>query len=212
MPPDVEPRDLAREDVARLLSACYYEPGAELGEERVFEALGAAAALVDPALGEAARRIGEAFAEAPLDALLLDYARLFLGPFEIRAKPYGSTWLEGERVVMGESTQAVRDLYGEGGFELAADFREVPDHVAAELEFLYLLVFKENEARRAGDGAALAAARELLARLLGEHLGRWIGPFTAAVRASAGTEFYRRLAALTEAFVGGEARRAAAPC
>lgn len=198
-------RDLAREDVARILSACYYQPGAALGEEQAFETLARAAALVEPALGERARRVGDAFAGAPLDELLLDYARLFLGPFEIRAKPYGSVWLEGDKVAMGDTTMAVRDLYAEGGFDLAEDFLEVPDHVAAELEFLYLLVFKGNEARRSGDDHALRAASELRRRFLREHLGRWVGPFTAAVRGAAGTGFYRELAELTEAFVNGEA-------
>lgn len=207
-----ETRDLAREDVARLLSACYYQPGPELADEAVPERLRAAAALVDPALGERAGRVAEAFAAAAPDELLLDYTRVFLGPGEIPAKPYGSTWLEGEKVVMGETTVAVRALYEEGGFELAADFREVPDHVAAELEFLYLLVFRQNEARRAGDGAALAAAARLERRLLGEHLGRWIGPFAAAVRGAAETGFYRELAGLTEAFVVREGSEGAARC
>lgn len=198
-------RDLAREDVCRILSACYYQPGPELRQERVFESLARAAPFVDPALGEGARGLGELFSAASSDDLLLDYTRLFLGPFDIRAKPYGSVWLEGEKVVMGDTTLALCDLYAEGGFERASDFHEVPDHVAAELEFLYLLVFKENEARRAGDAQALRAAEELRRRFLREHLGRWIGPFAAAVREAAGTEFYRQLAELTEVFVRGEA-------
>lgn len=204
-------RDLAREDVSRLLSACYYQPGPELREEQALEQLSRAAALVDPGLGALARRAGDAFAAAPAEELLLDYTRLFLGPFEILAKPYGSVWLEGDKVVMGDTTMAVGALYAAGGFELAEDFREVPDHVAAELEFLYLLLFRANEARRSGDERALEAAQALRRRLLCEHLGRWIGPFTAAVRSAAGTAFYRELAGLTEAFVTAEAADGA-PC
>jgi TorA maturation chaperone TorD len=204
-------KDLAREDVCRILSACYYQPGPELREEQVFERLARAAALVDPALGEKAQRVGQAFAAGTPDDLLLDYTRLFLGPFEIRAKPYGSVWLEGEKVVMGDTTMAVRALYEEGGFELAADFREVPDHVAAELEFLYLLVFNENEARRAVDAVGIESSSDLRRRFLHDHLGRWIGPFTAAVRASAETSFYRELASFTEVVVRMESSEAA-PC
>lgn len=202
---NVPMKDLAREDICRILSACYYQPGPELREEQVFEKLARAAELVEPALADEARALGESFAAVSLENLLLDYTRLFLGPFEIWAKPYGSVWLEGDRVVMGDTTMAVRELYAEGGFELAADFREVPDHVAAELEFLYLLVFKENEARRAGDAPALQAASALRRRFLREHLGRWVEPFTAAVLRSAGTDFYRRLADFTERFVNAEA-------
>lgn len=201
-------KGLAREDLARLLAACYYQPGPEFGEEDVCGALVRASALIHPELEQTALRLRQAFAAASPDQLLLDYSRLFLGPFDIRAKPYGSVWLEGEKVVMGDSTMAVRALYQAGGFDLADDFLEVPDHVAAELEFLYLLIFQENEARRAGNGAALQTAAELKHRLLREHLGRWIVPFAGAVRQGAQTGFYGELALLTEAFVQGEASAA----
>jgi TorA maturation chaperone TorD len=42
-------------------------------------------------------------------------------------------------------------------------------------------------------------------RFLGEHPGLWVGPFTAAVRAGAQSEFYRHLAQLTAGFVKIEA-------
>jgi TorA maturation chaperone TorD len=205
-------KGLAREDLARLLSACYYQPGPEFGEENVFGAIIRASALVHPELEQTALRLQHAFATESHDHLILDYSRLFLGPFDIRAKPYGSVWLEGEKVVMGDSTMAVRDLYQEGGFELAEDFLEVPDHIAAELEFLYLLIFKANEARRAGDAPALLAIIDLKRRFLREHLGKWLGPFTGAVRQWAQTDFYFQLAALSEAFVLAEQADAERSC
>ena len=81
------------------------------------------------------------------DDLLVDYTRLFLGPVDTLAKPYGSVWLGGDAPLMQDSTMAVLQLYEEAGFEIDEDFRELPDHIAAELEFLYLLLFREAEAR-----------------------------------------------------------------
>jgi TorA maturation chaperone TorD len=199
---------LAREDVCRLLAACYYQPGPEFAEEDLFGALSRAAGLIDPETAEKARLLRGEFEGSSLEELLLDYSRLFLGPFEILAKPYGSVWLEGEKVVMGDSTMAALDLYREGGFELDENFREVPDHVAAELEFLYLLIFKENEARRAADAEGLAAARGIKRRFLKNHLGRWITPFAQAMKDGSRTAFYRYVAELTEDFVKEELRRA----
>ena len=109
------------------------------------------------------------------------------------------------RVGMGESTMAVQALYREGGFDIGAEFREPPDHIAAELEFLYLLMFRENEAQREGKPDALEAKTALRERFLDEHLGRWAGPFSAAVKAGAQTIFYRQLAELTQRFVGMQA-------
>ena len=198
--------DAARADLSRLLAACYYEPGPELAEERVFDALAGAAALIDPGLEAEARRLGAAFTGARPEDLLVDYARLFLGPVKALAQPYGSAWLEADGGLMRDSTMAVAALYAEGGFEVAGEFRDLPDHVAAELEFLYLLWFQIAQARMNGDAAALAAADALRRRFLEQHLGAWIGPFSTAVKAGAQTDFYRSLAALTERFVGIESQ------
>jgi TorA maturation chaperone TorD len=197
----------ARADLCRLLAACYYEPGPELAEERVFATMCDAAARIDPALAAGAGRVGEAFASAEPQALLVDYTRLFLGPLEARAKPYGSVWLPGDPALMQDSTMAVRALYAEGGFDVDEGFRELPDHIAAELEFLYLLLFRECAARRSGDAGAQQANAALRRRFLGEHLGAWAAPFAAAVVAGAETDFYRELGGLTGRFVALEAGR-----
>lgn len=198
-------RGAARENLCRYLAACYYQPGPEYAEEKVFESMLDAAAGVEPELAACARRLGGAFADEGVDKLLVDYTRLFLGPTHILAKPYGSAWLEGEQTLMQDSTAEVDALYAEGGFEIDDGFRELPDHIAAELEFLYLLIFRENEAQRSGDVAALAAIADLRKRFLGGHLGTWIVPFTAAIRDGAETDFYRELAGLTGRFVSMEA-------
>ena len=197
----------AREDLCRYLAACYYQPGPEFAEEKVFESMLAAASRLHPDLAAHARRLGEEFAAEGAQSLLLDYTRLFLGPTHIVAKPYGSVWLEGENTVMGQSTMAVQAMYREGGFDMDGEFHELPDHIAAELEFLYLLIDRENEAHRDGKPEALEANAALRRRFLGEHLGRWVGPFTAAVRDGAQSGFYRDLAAITDRFVGMETAR-----
>jgi TorA maturation chaperone TorD len=194
----------ARADVARLLAACYYEPSTEFAEERLFDALAEAANRVDPALADPAQRLGEAFAAESANELLIDYTRLFLGPVAALAQPYGSVWLERRQSLMQESTQAVIALYAEAGFEAAEDFRDLPDHIAAELEFLYLLLFRRAEAARNADAASAMRHAELQRRFLAEHLGRWVGPFTAEVGAGAQTALYRQLAQLTDAFVRSE--------
>lgn len=191
----------AREDLCRFLSACYYEPDPAFEEERLFESMLAAASRLGAELAEPARRLGEAFAAQDLETLLVDYTRLFLGPPQALARPYGSFWLSGEAAAMQESTMDVLELYREGGFEIDEGFLEVPDHIAVELEFLYLLAFKQNEAHRAGLADARAAWEQLQAMFLAEHLGKWVTPFAAAVKAGAQTPFYRELADLTERFV-----------
>lgn len=201
-------RAVAREDLCRLIAACYYEPDPAFEEEGMFESMLAAARLVDDAFAPLAQALGESFRAGRPEALLLDYTRLFLGPMEILAKPYGSVWLTADKTLMGETSMAVLAMYEEGGFELDEEFRELPDHIAAELEFLYLLVFRENEARRLGDTGQQDAVAGLKRRFLQQHLGQWVQPFTAAMRDNAESPFYRNLAALTERVVGMELAQA----
>lgn len=198
---------LAREDLCRYLAACYYEPEPAFEAEGVFSSILAAAQAIDEELVAVARALADGFRRATPDELLLDYTRLFLGPTNIPAQPYGSVWLEETKTLMGESTMAVLDLYREGGFEIDEDFRDGPDHVAVELEFLYLLLFRANEALRLGDAAQQEAVAGLKRRFLKQHLGLWVRPFAAAMRENAQTPFYRSLSELTERVVGMELAR-----
>jgi len=196
-----EERASAREDLCRYLSACYYEPAAAFGEERLFDALHAAASRFDAALAADAGTLRDAFAAHELQTLLVDHARLFLGPQRPLASPHGSAWQADTAAPAADPIEAVLALYREGGFEVDAGFQELPDHVAVALEFLYQLAYAENQARRRGDAAAAAAARQLQQRFVAEQLGVWVGPFTAAVEAAATTPFYRALAQVTSRFV-----------
>ena len=200
-----ENKGLARENLCRYLSACYYQPDLAFAEERVFESMLDAARQIHPELATLARRLGSAFVTEGHENLLLDYTRLFLGPTHALARPYGSTWLDEQEAVMGDSTMEVMNIYEAGGFEVDSDFHELPDHIAAELEFLYLLIFRENEAHRNADPASLSTIAALRKHFLDEHLGRWVGPFTAAVSAGAQSAFYRELSELTDLFVEMEA-------
>lgn len=201
----------ASADFSRFLSACFYEPTPMFAEERLFESMGQAARLVAPELAQPVLRLGEAYAAEDPQGLRVDYGRLFLGPVDPRARPYGSFWLTGDATAMHDATLALLDLYRAGGFEMADDFRDLPDHVAVELEFLYVLTFRLVQAGWAGDRAGAAALTALRDRFLDEQLGAWIEPFTEAMRNGAETAFYRELADLTRRWVRVGPSAAATP-
>lgn len=207
----LEAREAARADLCRFIAACYYEPGPEFAEERLFETMALAASHVDDELAALANRLGEAFAAIPLQELLVDHARLFLGPVQALARPYASVWLTGENQVMRRETLDVVALYAEAGFEVEEAFNELPDHVAAELEFLYLLLFREREARSNGDESTANELLGLKQRFFSNHLLQWIGGFLLAMHAGAQTTFYETLAELTERFIHLEKTRRALP-
>jgi TorA maturation chaperone TorD len=136
------------------------------------------------------------------EELLVEYSRLFIGPFGVIAPPYGSVYLDGERKVMGESTMEVSSMYRNEGLSGSVDSRELPDHVAVELEFMSYLVFKEIEALESSDLRAAADFVEKQERFSGEFLRRWIPPFCDRIKENTENGFYTALAQCASTFIG----------
>jgi TorA maturation chaperone TorD len=197
----------ARADLCRLLAACYYQPGPEFLEDDVFGSMRAAALQLDTGLADQVDALERSFRSDSIEDLLIDYTRLFLNPSGALAAPYESAWLGNRDPAL---TQKVLDTviatYAAGGFEIADDFRDLPDHIAAELEFLYTLIFREARAQLAG-GARDVAAAELRRRFLVDHMSRWLPRFTAEVGRSAQTPYFRCLATVTSEFLARESER-----
>jgi TorA maturation chaperone TorD len=189
-----------RAEAYRLLAACFHAPDAEL-----IRVLRAAARAPFSDLAELLS------AEDGLESAKIDHARLFVGPFKLLAPPYGSVYLEEAGALMGDTTVDAREHYRREGLDLA--IREVPDHVAVELEFMHLLICRQLEASRRSDGSAVAAYLVKQAEFLKLHLGRWIGEFAARAGEMASTRFYGCLAETAERLVLGdvEVLRAEAP-
>lgn len=125
-------------------------------------------------------------AQADVERTAGAHARLFLGPFEVLAPPWESLHLDPERRLMGPTSQAVAEAYVEAGLDPGPGPREVPDHVALELEFMYYLSFQE--ATTAEEHWA-----ELRTRFWKDHLGRWLPQFAEQVTAAAVHPFYDAL-------------------
>jgi TorA maturation chaperone TorD len=137
-----------------------------------------------------------------IDSLLLDYTKLFLGPYGALASPYGSIYLENMNRVMGNSTVDVRNRYAEEG--LVINLKEAPDHIAIELEFMYFLVFKEIKATKNQGPGNSARYQHKQRAFLETHLGAWVSDFTSKVETNAQTGFYKNLARVTKSFVNSD--------
>ena len=187
----------AQADLCRLLAACYYEPGPEFSEERLFDSLIDAARRIGPVVAVKAQELKTAFESESNETLLVDYAHLFLGPVGLLALPYESAWLDKESESPVDATQSLLNLFEAGGFEVDEEFRDLPDHLAVELEFLYTLRFRMAAAVRTNDQRQMDAASALSQTLIEQHLDRWLPSFQSAVQAGAQCRFYRELVDLT---------------
>jgi len=193
-----------REDVYRLLAACYYSPTAALLEENCCESL---ASLLESVAPKAARHAADAAAlcgKSSLQALTVEHARLFIGPFQLVAPPYGSIHLDGARTVMGDSTARVAAFYDSCGLHLADDFHELPDHFAVELEFISYLAFKQRQAEVSCDKSEVSRFENLQREFLERFLIPWLEPFTSAIINDGEAPFYQAIARCTAAFINAD--------
>lgn len=200
---DTIEKECARALVYRSLADVFHPPGPGLprGLANLEDALGNIASSAM----SAARAMRSAIEEAENQEMLeVDYAQLFVGPFLVLAPPYGSVYLEGERRIMGDSTMDALLFYRDSGFDLAPDFKEAPDHIAAELEFLHALVCREVQAMENDDREGALEAIERQGVFLERHLGAWGSAFAGKIREKACCGFYRHAAETMRRFVEEE--------
>lgn len=181
----------------KMLSLLYYQPAEDLAI--VLGELTGALESICPELAvysqEMAGEFGQTFHD--LTPLKVDHARLFVGPFALLAAPYSTVYLDGRREVMGESTLAAIEQYREAGLVMSENFKDAPDHIAVELEFMYFLLLRYLET---GDIRFWQKQQYFLSA----HLGRWACEFAAVLLARAASRFYKNLAIITGEFIRRE--------
>lgn len=173
-----------------------YDPASEQAAP-VYEALAALdceeAAAEWPFVEQAAAAAALGQMSAALDSgvdddLVWEYRRLFAGPGQKAAPPWGSVYTDRECVVFGEATLALRQWMRACGIARPGDGSEPEDHIGLMLRLM----------------AWLARERpELLDEYLAEHLLTWAPHFLGVVGAEARHPFFQGLAALSASSLAG---------
>lgn len=190
-------QEATRFEIYKLLAECYYPPDETLpGKMRD----------LDEKLGLVGRQSinwngKKNMKTDSIQEMKVDYARLFVGPYTLLAPPYGSVYMEQERRIMGNSTMDVINRYRQSGLVVAEDFKDAPDHIAAELEFMHYLMYKEIEATNQGDTNSLYTCFFDQQSFLKNHLGAWVPEFAGNILDHARTSCYRNLARVTDGFI-----------
>ncbi|MBI4338446.1 MAG: molecular chaperone TorD family protein [Chloroflexi bacterium] len=135
-----------------------------------------------------------------LAQLTQEYSRLFSGPYHLEAPPYESIYVDGSGLVMGEASAKVKRLYAEAGLAVAPEWRDLPDHVAAEVAFMAHLCQGESVAD-SQPGRLRQSSAPLQYSFLKEHLGRWLPLLRRRVEATGLSPFYTALCWVAELFV-----------
>ncbi len=195
--------EIHRSRAYRILADAFLPPAPELSG--VIVDLELVLARLDSSAQDAAVKLLQHLRNLDsVEPLKIDYSRLFLGPFIHFAPPYGSIYLEDGRRIMGESTANARNHYLELGLDITEDFKQAPDHICAELEFMHALVCREIDAIRSGNGDQMMESLYRQHAFLKNHLGAWIPDFTAQVIKHAEMQFYRLLGEVVQRFIAEE--------
>ncbi len=192
--------EVSRHAIYKGLSRCFQYPDKEM--EKVLQRLEHHCSALRSGALSAVQSLIEGFnGRNDLERMRLDFAELFIGPYRLLAPPYGSIYLESRRSIMGRSTLEVIRFYKQAGLEIAPAYKEAPDHISAELEFMYYLIFEEIRMLKRQDFDHVEASLVNQRDFLRDHLGIWIPPFLRIVKAEAQTDFYRHLADATGCFI-----------
>ncbi|QAR32642.1 hypothetical protein EP073_04225 [Geovibrio thiophilus] len=184
----------------RLLALCFYPPKETVLEEKtITESL--ACALDSLGIHKEAEELKAAFAETPEDALELDFARLFVGPFELPCPPYGSVYLEKDRQIMGKTTMDVAAIYEAAGLQVEEEMHEPADHIAIELEFMHLMDIRIRNAEQADNKEDVDALSELRRMFQESYFVPFASKFADAVAENAETSFYRAVGKAFNKFI-----------
>ena len=109
----------------------------------------------------------------------------------------------------------IAGFYRAFGFRTGGTVRERPDHLATELEFMYLLALKEAYAASNSMPEQAEICVDAQRKFLQDHLRRWIGPFCRSLERSIDERLgdaalqtpYVMLAHLVESFISLESAR-----
>lgn len=189
-------------DIFRLLAACFYPPQKSLFQkERFFENLHSLVKVSMPEVSASYEHMGACFDQSSEEELTVAYAKLFVGPFELAAAPYGSVYLDGARRIMDDSTIETMKLYEAAGLVLDDTQKEAPDHIAIELEFLYYVTIKASEFASKGQNELFVEFEGIRYKFINNFLGKWVGPFCAAIRENTRNSFYLALSDCLESSI-----------
>jgi TorA maturation chaperone TorD len=125
-----------------------------------------------------------------------EWLRLLVGYGEPKAPPWAAYYFEKDPVIFGSKTLEVRHWYARYGLELERKYHEPDDHLGLMLQFLALLISKENEAQKTDDVETARHYQQEQKNFLEQNLLSWVPHWQTLMTDEARNPFYRGLALL----------------
>jgi TorA maturation chaperone TorD len=151
-------------------------------------------------------------APEPVAELVRHLRQQFMGLFKVPGgqyvAPYESVFRDTRDMarqpvnglLMGQAALDVQKWYRLAALDIAPDFKDLPDHIALELNYLATLCAKEQEFADAGDEAKLTRAQEMERDFLAAHVVTWVGALGDKIKEKTPELYFRALAQMLVEF------------
>ncbi len=136
-----------------------------------------------------------------IDELKKEYTSLFSLGFGSLCPPHESFYLAPPGQATARVIIQVEREYTRLGLTTSNEYKNLPDHVSAEMEAMSFLIGKEAEAWKRRAYEDVVQALEDQRAFLRDHLGRWFPTFAQSVNEASGETFYGLVVGAADAFL-----------
>jgi len=205
VPNDRDPA-VFRGRIYRILAAAFSPPKTDTGS--LYEVLLKVHASLQSI--ETSLEVTHASKDQSLPALAKEHLRLFVGPGHMPCPPYEAVYRKDrpdfeKGLVMGPSTADVRRAYFAAGLDISKTFTDLPDHIAAEMEFMQFLCVEEARLAQQGNNEDAGKMKSMQREFHKNHIEPWVGDFADCILRSTTSPFYKATASVLKEFAESEA-------
>ena len=129
-----------------------------------------------------------------------DFTRLIVGPFELPAPPWESSYVRKDKLLFQQTTKEVEKFYKKFGFQIAENQLEASDHIGLEIDFIFHLNGLSIKHLEENGSLPIHLLKEQH-RFYKLHLKRFYSDFAKNVMKHSTTPFYKGFAKVLNGYL-----------
>lgn len=184
----------ARANCFNIFTALFCQPQQEIiKSNKIYDSLLSSIEIISPKCVDNVLDLKKLKSKIKTEKLLVEYTRLFIGPFGMIAPPYSSMYFGQKNNLMSDETLWVINFYNEMGLDFDSNIKDAPDHIAIELEFIYYLICKEIIELENNKNKIAKHFWLNQASFYNNHFKKWALEFSKKIEEGTTYEFYKVL-------------------
>ena len=202
---------LATSHMYRLLSFCFLYPSEEMQQALRDGSLASQMKTISQTLPYASKireevvtfisSLTDNVSKVRPSSIQTEYDVLFGQSEELPCPPYETSYNTEQIFSTSRKLADIAGFYRAFGLSTSGTWHDRVDHVAAELEFMHFLTFKEAHAIASGKQSEAQLTKDASLKFLKEHVLEWVGSFAENLQKVSKVPYYASLGELTRKFI-----------